>query len=104
MNWYNLNETTDRELRTAVVIRTLYDRGRQPAIDAVCDAIEGFCEDACVWTKLSGDAAAFTIFAGYYMPYMHMSYVRSYKTCPKKCPYCNRRVVEQFDILKEEGV
>ena len=72
-------------------LESFIEADRLPVIDAVCDAIEGFCEDRCSWNV---DMDRFETACGYIY----------FQRFGHHCPACGRHVVEQFDILKEEGV
>jgi hypothetical protein len=73
---------------------------RNNAITAVCDAVEGFCEDVCGWYV--SDLLNTVKPMCHQQEYLFRSVRR--RQMYVYCPHCNRRVVEQFDILKEEGV
>jgi hypothetical protein len=66
---------------------------------AVCDAVEGFCEETCVWAR-----------GQYEDDYTHKAGCNKYIYRASGgyrfdlCPHCNCRIVERFGILKEEGV
>lgn len=82
------------------VMRYLDDTPRRRLVhDAVYDAIEGFCAEGCVWVR-----------GQYEDGYTHKAGCNKYIYRASggyrfdKCPHCNRRIIEQFDILKEEGV
>jgi len=72
--------------------------------NAVCDAIEGFCEEGCVWRyspkAFTGPAPSFWQYRTGCNRYVEQN--TSDLSC--NCTACGRRVIEQFDILKEEGV
>lgn len=88
------------ELRDQL-IRYLYDLPRRKRVQtAACDAIEGFCEDVCDWyvSDLLNTVKPMCNQQEYLFRSVRRRQMYVY------CPHCNRRVIEQFDILKEEGV
>lgn len=85
-------ELTEKAIDLAIYFYDLQERA--PVIDAVCDAIEGFCGATCEWSELETEVGYAASCSGWY------------RGCNEDgtCPHCNRRVIERFDILKEEGV
>lgn len=79
MSYTTLKIKTRADLDQCIRERCKGQRRRSSRIKKVCDAIEGFCEDVC---RHDG---GMVVYDGL-------------------CSWCGKRVISQFDILKEEGV
>lgn len=73
---------------------------------AVCDAIEGFCDATCIYTveRIHEDSDLYWMDGDNWNTTCGLWVPRRHNDLPHVCSKCNRRVIEQFDILKEEGV
>jgi hypothetical protein len=95
-------ELNERAMDLAIYFYDLQERA--PVIDAVYDAIEGFCEDGCVWRyspkAFTGPAPSFWQYRTGCDRYVE----QNVPDLSCNCTACGRRVIERFDILKEEGV
>lgn len=98
MSYTTLKVKTRADLDQCIRERRKDQRNRSMRIKKVCDAIEGFCEEVCYWKEPDG-------YVNTMCGYATDQFFRiPHSLRPYRCPYCGRRVIAQFDILKEEGV